>query len=446
MRKSLAAKALLVVGVNLTLRLAQAQEVKISQHLLPEGQVVNALTVDNNNVKWAVSEKGLYKLVQANFEKVNLAQNGQNVPASAVMYDNIGRLWVGTYNSKLLQVSTQGKLAEVGLELTGSSIVTALGTDGSEKIWAGTLNNGLFLWHQTEQKLTHYSKAETKFPDDRITTLFTDSRGSNWVGTQSGLWGLEDGQPAQPTALKNHVQAITEHNNSLWATTLGQQGAELWQFEKFKTWKKTSLPAQLGRSKIVGIVFDAADRCWLVADKVACLDKGKWKVYGPAEGYTSAAALCATADRQGHIWVGTEGKGVFQFAFEVPKPAPAPNGLRADNLGQAITLNIQFEQSKADLLASSLTELDNLAQFLRENPSLAVEISGHTDNTGDAKKNQELSEQRAEEVMRYLVAKNIAARRLRTAGYGGSRPVADNRDPRQRERNRRVEIVLKKAD
>ncbi|MGI4740550.1 MAG: PA14 domain-containing protein [Janthinobacterium lividum] len=107
--------------------------------------------------------------------------------------------------------------------------------------------------------------------------------------------------------------------------------------------------------------------------------------------------------------------------------------------GQAVTLRaLYFEQGKAELPPLVQASLDTLAMALASRPTLRLEVQGHTDNQGDPSINQQLSRRRADAVCRYLAAQGVAAERLRAVGYGGSRPVADNRQPDQRPRNRRV--------
>ena len=110
--------------------------------------------------------------------------------------------------------------------------------------------------------------------------------------------------------------------------------------------------------------------------------------------------------------------------------------------GQALTLRaLYFEQGKAELLPPVQASLDTLAQALRRRPTLRLEVQGHTDNQGDPAVNQLLSRRRAETVCQYLASHGVAPSRLRAVGYGGSRPVADNRQPDLRPRNRRVVLL-----
>jgi|GEM_PF-531802 len=126
-----------------------------------------------------------------------------------------------------------------------------------------------------------------------------------------------------------------------------------------------------------------------------------------------------------------------------PTPVPELPDLSALSKGAAVTLtNLYFTQSTATLLPTSRPLLNALARKLREQAGLRLEIAGHTDNVGEPALNLRLSEQRAQVVRRYLVQQGIDSTRLTAKGYGGTRPVADNRDPQQRPRNRRVEIVV----
>ncbi|UYZ62450.1 PA14 domain-containing protein [Hymenobacter weizhouensis] len=131
-----------------------------------------------------------------------------------------------------------------------------------------------------------------------------------------------------------------------------------------------------------------------------------------------------------------------------PRPAPVvPDTMLPDlsalSRGAAVTLpNLYFTQSTASLLPASRPVLDALARTLTAQPQLRLEIAGHTDNVGEPRLNLRLSEQRARVVRRYLIGQGIDSVRLTARGYGGTRPVADNRDPQQRPRNRRVEVVV----
>ncbi len=114
-------------------------------------------------------------------------------------------------------------------------------------------------------------------------------------------------------------------------------------------------------------------------------------------------------------------------------------------VGQTINLNnIFFVRGKPELLRDSYPELDRLFEIMNENKSMEIGLAGHTDNQGDAKLNQLLSEQRVASVKAYLLKKGISEKRIAGKGYGGSRPVADNSKEESRRLNRRVELTITK--
>jgi cytochrome c oxidase subunit II len=110
---------------------------------------------------------------------------------------------------------------------------------------------------------------------------------------------------------------------------------------------------------------------------------------------------------------------------------------------RAIRLDyIQFETGSARLTANSKYELDNLIELLSTNTSMRVEISGHTDNTGDPAANLSLSNDRAAAVRDYLINKGIDAARMVAAGYGQTRPIDTNDTEEGRQKNRRTEFKI----
>jgi len=108
-----------------------------------------------------------------------------------------------------------------------------------------------------------------------------------------------------------------------------------------------------------------------------------------------------------------------------------------------IALYINFETGKSDIKPESQGIVDQIAEMLKQNPTLKVSIEGHTDNVGSDKSNQTLSENRAKSVMNGLIAKDIDKSRLTSKGYGASKPIAENKTDDGKAKNRRVEIVKK---
>lgn len=113
-------------------------------------------------------------------------------------------------------------------------------------------------------------------------------------------------------------------------------------------------------------------------------------------------------------------------------------------IGSKIALrNIFFDTGKSTLRPESNGELERLVKLMKDVPSLKIEISGHTDNTGSAALNETLSQSRAEAVVSYLTSKGIAANRMTAKGYGASKPIAGNNTEDGRQQNRRTEFEIK---
>ena len=115
--------------------------------------------------------------------------------------------------------------------------------------------------------------------------------------------------------------------------------------------------------------------------------------------------------------------------------------LRTINKEGKVALYINFETSKSEINAESMGVIDLIAQMMNTDKKLRIRVEGHTDNAGNPKTNQTLSENRARAVMEGIIAKGVDGSRLSSKGWGSKKPLADNNTEDAKARNRRVEIV-----
>jgi len=124
----------------------------------------------------------------------------------------------------------------------------------------------------------------------------------------------------------------------------------------------------------------------------------------------------------------------------------ASSGVNVQREGNTINLivpgAISFETGSAQLAPNFYSSLNKVAMSLKEYPDSSIQIVGHTDSTGPAALNQQLSVNRANAVVIYLTAQDIARQRMHALGMGPSQPIADNHTAEGRAQNRRVEIKI----
>ena len=104
--------------------------------------------------------------------------------------------------------------------------------------------------------------------------------------------------------------------------------------------------------------------------------------------------------------------------------------------------DVHFDVNLATLRPESFKTLNELVEILKIKEDLRVEIAGHTDSDADEKHNQKLSQNRAEEIKKYMVSKGIDAKRISTVGYGESVPKYPNDSPENKALNRRIEAKI----
>lgn len=112
-------------------------------------------------------------------------------------------------------------------------------------------------------------------------------------------------------------------------------------------------------------------------------------------------------------------------------------------LPQTFTLkHVTFDFAKSTIRASSLPQLNALTEFLKQQETTQIEIAGHTDNIGSEESNLKLSEDRANTIRNWLLAKGISSSRIIAKGYGATQPISDNDSEIGRKENRRTEVRI----
>jgi outer membrane protein OmpA-like peptidoglycan-associated protein len=135
---------------------------------------------------------------------------------------------------------------------------------------------------------------------------------------------------------------------------------------------------------------------------------------------------------------------------EAPAPAPVAPAPRAPPAGGAlrgrltpgVISGVAFAAGSARLLPQSYVPLDSIAEILKADTTVRIEVGAHTDNSGTPAENQHLSNLQAEAVRTYLVTKGVSFQQVQARGYGGAFPLTSDNTPRGRAANRRVEIKL----
>ena len=172
--------------------------------------------------------------------------------------------------------------------------------------------------------------------------------------------------------------------------------------------------------RIVTVVSQEEYNAWITAKKPFFAENIDGKV--PPNKYT--------------WWKGGENVKVEPKAFSVET-------IKDAKAGETLALeHINFATGSSKLTPESSSELDLIVDIMNKNPTMTVEISGHTDNVGDAVKNKVLSEARAKTVADYVAKKKIDVKRMTALGFGDEKPLVPNDSEANKLKNRRTEFKI----
>ncbi len=291
-------------------------------------------------------------------------------------------------------------------------------------------------------------------PDNQ--TLYFSSDGHPGMGgldiymsrrQPNGEWGpaINLGYPINTYNDENSLLVSRDGKLAYFASDRvgGYGGLDLYSFELYEE-------AQPGKTIYVkGKVYDAVTKKVLQADiDVVDLATGNSVLRAVSNSSKGEFLICLPLNKDYAFSTSKTGYLFFSenFALKDKKdhlPFEVIIPLSPITKDSSVTLkNVFFETNKFDLKDESKSELNKLVEFLTNNPSLKIELRGHTDNVGDVKKNQVLSENRAKSVSQYLAANGIAGDRLTYKGFGDTKPVVPNDSDEHRQMNRRTEFKV----
>ena len=292
-------------------------------------------------------------------------------------------------------------------------------------------------------------------PDGK--TLYFGSAGHTGMGgldlyvsrmDENGVWGepVNLGYPINTSANENSLMVGASGDIGYFASSRpgGYGGLDLYQFDLYEA----ARPGKI--TYVKGKVYDAKTNKPLGAHfELIDLATAQSVIVSDANSGDGEFLVTLPVDKNYALNVTQPGYLFYSENFSLKeltdktKPFLMNVPLLSLDTGSVVELkNVFFETAKFDLKPESKIELDKLVAFLNLNKSLRIELGGHTDNVGDKKMNQILSQNRAKAVYDYLIANGIAATRLSYKGYGDTKPKVKNDTDENRALNRRTEFKV----
>jgi outer membrane protein OmpA-like peptidoglycan-associated protein/tetratricopeptide (TPR) repeat protein len=292
-------------------------------------------------------------------------------------------------------------------------------------------------------------------PDNQ--TLYFSSSGHPGFGgldifmsrrKDDGSWGdpVNLGYPINTSSDESSLLVSPDGSVAYFASNRedSRGGLDLYQFDLYDGAKPNRI------TYLKGTVFDADTKKPLAASfELIDLQTAKTMVRSVSNDVTGEFLVCLPSGKSYALNVSKDGYLFYSDNFQlkdtasVKAPFAKDIPLKPIKAGQSIVLkNVFYEVDKYELKDESRAELGKIIAFMKKNPTVKVEIGGHTDNTGSKEHNQMLSENRAKTVYDHLLASGADASHLVYKGYADTKPVTSNNTEAGRAQNRRTEFMI----
>ncbi|MEQ9403968.1 MAG: OmpA family protein [Cyclobacteriaceae bacterium] len=288
-------------------------------------------------------------------------------------------------------------------------------------------------------------------PDGK--TLYYSTAGHPGFGGNDIFYSVfENNKWSKPENLGKPINSEGDDTNfSISASGFGYMASSRRDENNFDLYK-VELPDHLKpkpTAVVQGIVSNAESSEPLEAlVLVEDLETGELLAVNKSNSESGEYLVVLPAGRNYSVSASSEGYFFYSQSFELPKDTTYQEITKDINLepikkGTKVVLNnIFFETGRAELKPISYVELNKAVKLLEENPSMIIEIGGHTDSQGSDANNLALSTRRAEAVVNYMVLAGLDKSRLQAKGYGETQPIADNTTKEGRAANRRTEFEI----
>ncbi|PRZ01054.1 WD40 repeat protein [Marinilabilia salmonicolor] len=339
------------------------------------------------------------------------------------------------------------------------------GGEGGKDIWKATLagitDDGVPFFGDLEnlgEQVNTSGDENSPFLHHDGKTLYFSSNGHMGMGGMDLFMSRKDsfGNWTEPINLGYPINTekdeiglvVTAKGNKAYFSTDGQQdtrGAkDIYSFTLPDDFRPE--PALYVKGK----VFDAETGEVLAADfDLKSLENGETIITSKGSSFTgeflvslpSGGEYAFKADHPGYLFY----SGNFNLSGNHPvdRPYYLDIGLKPIEAGATVRLeNVFFETDSYQLDPRSKVELQEVVEFMKENPNIRIMLEGHTDNVGSEEYNLDLSENRARSVFNYLAANGVDEARMEYKGYGFSRPIDTNETEEGRAQNRRTEMRI----
>jgi len=220
-----------------------------------------------------------------------------------------------------------------------------------------------------------------------------------------------------------------------------EKGRDIYMFELYK--EVQPIPSSYMRGKVTDITNGRPLESSFHLVDIATGEE----IMRSETSYSGTFLVCLPTNRSYAFFVSSPGylfhSEHFDFSgvHSAQEPYRKNFGLRPIRVGEVMVMrNIFFETDSYELKSESVIELNRLVELLQNNPTMRIEVGGHTDDVGADDYNLKLSDNRAKAVVEFLQSKNIPTERLTWKGYGETKPVADNSTDEGKAQNRRTEI------